>query len=102
MPRPSRVQQVEDAMLRIYAQAGAKVRLDEIRREMDAIYRTFPYLRDGAVSHRRTRGAAPASGGDGQVPQRRKRRKLTAAERKAIGVRMKKYWAERRKAKSAK
>ena len=100
MPRPSRVQQVEEAMLRIYAQAGAKVRLDEIRREMDAIYRTFPYLRDGAAPHRRTRSALPA--GDGQVRQRRKRRKLTAAERKAIGIRMKKYWAERRKAKSPK
>lgn len=100
MPRPSRVQQVEDAMLRIYAQAGAKVRLDEIRREMDAIYRTFPYLRDGAASHPRARTAAPAA--DGQVRQRRKRRKLSAAERKAIGVRMRKYWAERRKAKSAK
>jgi hypothetical protein len=31
------------------------------------------------------------------VKRRRKRRKMTAAERKALGIRMKKYWAERRR-----
>ncbi len=29
----------------------------------------------------------------------RNARKMTAAQRKAVGIRMKKYWAERRKAK---
>jgi hypothetical protein len=33
---------------------------------------------------------------------KRQRRKRTAAERKAVSLRMKKYWAERRKAKGEK
>jgi hypothetical protein len=31
------------------------------------------------------------------APRRRRRSKMTAAQRKAVGERMKKYWAERRK-----
>jgi len=40
-------------------------------------------------------GAVPETAGGGQ---KRKRKGMSAAARKAVGARMKKYWAERRKA----
>jgi len=100
MAKRSRVQKIENTMLRIYAQAGANARLDEIRHEMESIYRTFPALRSGGTASRSEVHVSPPGAREVQRP--RKRRKLTAAERKAIGLRMKKYWAERRKARAAK
>jgi hypothetical protein len=94
MARRDRVRQIEETMLRTYAQSGARSRLDEIRREMDAIYRTFPDLRRPASQKASVSPARAAT-----QPKKRARR-FTAAQRKAIASRMKKYWAERRKAKS--
>jgi hypothetical protein len=70
------------------ARMGAKSRLEELRREEANIRRAFPDL------FGRGRGAASAAGG-----RRRGRRSMSAAARKAVSVRMKKYWAARRKAK---
>jgi hypothetical protein len=78
--------------LRRLAQLGAKARLDELREEEAAIRAAFPDLfgrgRQGA---RASASAAP-----------RRRRRMSAANRKAVSQRMRKYWAERRKAKAGK
>jgi hypothetical protein len=66
------------------ARRGAEVRLAELNEEMKAIYSVFPDLR---------RGAPPA-------PSRRRRKPMSAAQKKAVSARMKKYWAERKRAKN--
>ena len=88
--------------LKAYARLGAEARLSELQREMDAILAAFPDLRTGA---RRPGGrlgttvvaAVSATDGAGRAAARLKRKPMTAAQRRAVGVRMKKYWAERRK-----
>ena len=75
--------------LRDLARTGADVTLQRLRADIIAIERTFPEL---------------------QLPQRRRAvrrslqnaatrtRTMSAAARKAVSARMKRYWAERRKA----
>jgi hypothetical protein len=75
--------------LKSYARRGAEVRLAELREEMNAIHAAFPDLRDGRSE--RGNGAV-------QPRHRRRRRAMSVAQRKAVSARMKKYWAERRKA----
>lgn len=75
--------------MREMARAGAESMLKQLRAEVAAIERTFPELAEGRKSVRRS------------VTRARKRtRKMSAAAKKAISQRMKKYWAERRKAKA--
>jgi hypothetical protein len=72
-----------------FARMGAQARLRTIREEQQAILTVFPELRDGAAPAART------------SPVRRvRRRRMSAAERRAVGRRMKAYWAERRAAKA--
>jgi hypothetical protein len=96
--------------LKSYARRGAALRIDELNQELEAIYGAFPDLRQGSgrgrgrvagkvvVNHEeqvtgRTTAAPVAA------PRTRRRRKpMTAAQRKAVGERMRKYWAARRKA----
>ena len=61
------------------------------------IRRAFPELRANGSSVARTRQSAVA-GGDEPTPSptRHRRRTMSAAQRKAVGERMKKYWAARR------
>ena len=75
--------------LKEYARRGAETRVAELTAELSEIYRTFPELRarKGAAS-----GASASAG-------RRRRKPMTAAQKKAVSIRMKKYWAGRRKAK---
>ena len=75
--------------LRRLAQLGARARLEELRQEEAAIRAEFPEL------FRRGRQAAGHGTG---APRRR----MTAANRKLVSERMRKYWAERRKAKAGK
>lgn len=75
--------------LRRLARLGARARLDQLEQERAAILRMFPDLGRGGASTA-TAPAGPAAG--------RRRRRLTAAERRAISERMKAYWAARRKA----
>lgn len=79
------------------ARLGAQARLEEIRREESTIRRAFPELFRGGA--RSARGASAAFAPDGGGVRRRP--VMSAAMRKAVSVRMKKYWAERRKAKAA-
>jgi hypothetical protein len=75
--------------MRELARAGAEVRLKHLRAEIIAIERAFPEL----ALPRRRRAVRKA------VKQARNRtRRMSAAARKAISERMRRYWAERRKA----
>jgi hypothetical protein len=85
--------------LRRLARLGAMARLEQIRAEEAAIRAEFPEL-FGRGSRRE---AAP--GGDGAPAakgRRRRRPAMSAAGRKAVSERMRKYWAEQRKAKGSK
>jgi hypothetical protein len=73
-----------------YARRGARARVEELTQELAAIYRAFPELRRGGAS-----AAAPARAG-----AVRRRKPMSAAQRREVSRRMKKYWADRRKAKS--
>lgn len=77
--------------IRELARSGAENMLKQLRAEIIAIERTFPEL---AIPQKR-RAVRNA------LQKARKRvRKMTDAERKVVSERMKKYWAERRKAKA--
>jgi hypothetical protein len=65
--------------------------LNQLRAEVIAIERTFPEL--ALPAKRRAVSQAFQT-------VRRRVRTMTAAEKKAVSDRMKKYWAERRKAKA--
>jgi hypothetical protein len=75
------------ARLRELAKAGAEAALKELQAEIIAIERTFPEL---ALAKRR-RAVRKATA---------RTRRMSAAARKAVSERMKRYWAERRKAKA--
>ena len=68
------------------AREGAKARLGQLETEKNQLLVAFPDLRDGTSSHVTS-----------QEGSRRGRREMTAAERRSVSVRMKRYWAERRK-----
>ena len=75
--------------LRQLARAGAEVALKHLRAEVIAIERTFPEL---ALPKRRRalrRSLKQATS---------RTRRMSAAARKAVSTRMKRYWAERRRA----
>jgi hypothetical protein len=79
------------AKLRELARAGAELTLKELRAEIIAIERTFPEL---ALPKRRRAIRRSIN----QATQRT--RTMSAAARRAVSERMKRYWAERRKAKA--
>jgi hypothetical protein len=87
MPRRSRGLSLEQ--LRDLAREGAAQTLKRLRAEIVAIERTFPEL---ALARRRraVRRAVTTAG--------RRARTMSAAARKAVSLRMKKYWAERKRA----
>src|ERR1035437_3486594 len=87
------------------AKRGAEVRLRELVSEAKNLVGLFPHLRD---SFDKDELPVPfiLKKGAGRVPKkqaqgRRRRRKMSAAARKAISERMKKSWAKRRKATKA-
>jgi hypothetical protein len=85
--------------LKEYARRGAEARVAELQAELAGIFRAFPDLR----VRRPGRRAPAAITSETPTPKAARRRsQMTAAQRKAVSARMKKYWAERRKAKSAK
>jgi len=84
---------LNNEQLRRLARLGATARLEQLRQEEAAIRAEFPELfgrgrRTGSVD-----GQAVAAG-------RRRRPAMSAAARKAVSERMRKYWAERRKSKA--
>ena len=90
--------------LRAWALKGAEQRLVEIAAEAAAIHGAFPELRDFGLAQGQTGTAAGAKGKD-TAPTRsaagkraRKRGGMSDAMKKAVGERMRKYWAARRAA----
>ena len=82
------------------ARRGAQALLTELEQEAAAIRRAFPDLFGGRRRGRRAasdQAAAPTPTG-----RRRRRPTMSPAARRAVSERMKKYWAERRKAKAKK
>ncbi len=76
--------------LRRLARLGAVARLEQLRQEEAAIRAEFPEL------FGRGRHAASAEG-EKATATRRPRSKMSAAARKIVSERMRKYWADRRK-----
>ena len=72
-----------------YARFGAQSRLAAIAAEREELLTSFPELRRG--SHQ---------DGGAAAPRHQRRRGMSAAERKAVGTRMKPYWAKRRSEKA--
>jgi hypothetical protein len=83
--------------LRRLARLGAVARLEQLRQEEAAIRAEFPELFGRG---RRDPGNSKPAAGTGR--EGRRRRSMTAANRKAVSERMRKYWAERRKSKAGK
>jgi hypothetical protein len=83
--------------MKALARVGAEARLKELLAEVAELRRTFPGI-GGA-----RRGLPPAT----ETPEtktavkRGRRRKMSAAEKKEVSARMKKYWAARRKERKA-
>ncbi len=71
------------------AEAGAKVRLQELQAEVESIYRSFPGLR-------RRGGQASRSISDTATEGSRQLRGWTAAQKREVSARMKRYWAAKR------
>ena len=83
------------------ARRGAMARLAELQAESAAILKEFPELRRAG-----SKGIAYTDDATTILPSRSSRRRrgrppMSTAQRKAVSVRMKKYWAARRKAKRA-
>jgi hypothetical protein len=98
-----------------WARRGAEARWQQLQAEMASLIETFPHLGSGTktgrgrrpenislrepgddvvVAKARGRRGRPATA---ETPAR-KRSKMTAAQKRAVSLRMKKYWADRRKA----
>ena len=84
--------------LRRLARLGAARRLEELRQEETAIRAAFPGIDAAIAGRRRGRPPGSADSSAGARKRRRRQRKMSAAEKRAVSERMKKYWAERRKA----
>jgi len=80
--------------LKEYARRGAEARVAELNAELAGIYQAFPDIRRRrAVANSSTTGSQMPS-----LPRARPRFNMSPAQRRAVSARMKKYWAERRKA----
>jgi hypothetical protein len=73
------------SQLQEFARFGAHARLQAIEEERRAIVEAFPDL--GRASDRSNGASSPAASG---------RRGMSSSQRKAVGDRMKAYWAKRR------
>jgi len=93
------VANLSQEQLRRLARLGAMGRLEQLHQEEAAIRAEFPELfRRG----RKNADANVAGSGQASGARRRRRRSMSAAARKAVSERMRKYWAERRKTKAGK
>jgi hypothetical protein len=81
------------------ARRGAEHRYAELKAEMASLTKTFPGLA-AKVGKQISRTASRAStAAKMEAPKlRRRARRMSSAARKAVSLRMKKYWAGRRKA----
>jgi len=84
-----------------YARIGAAMKLAELEHEIAALRRAFPGLTSATAASKTPATPAAKAAPVGKPARRRgRKRPMSAAERKAVSERMKKYWAERNKTKS--
>jgi hypothetical protein len=83
------VANLSQEQLRRLARLGAIARLEQLQQEEAAIRAEFPELFG--------RGRRSASSTAAPAARRRQRKPMSAAQKKAVSERMRKYWAERRK-----
>jgi hypothetical protein len=96
--------------MKALAHLGARARLSQLQEEINDLRSAFPDLENRpAVTRMRRRGRRPRPVADSAAQQTeglqdqtpkavRKRKPMTAAQKKSVGERMRKYWAARRKA----
>jgi hypothetical protein len=102
MPQPKRT-----AHLLALARRGAEVRAHELVSELKNLVALFPHVQDTfdadelPLSFIIAKGSGQARRVPAGRPRARGRRRVSAAARKATSERMRRYWAERRKAKKA-
>jgi hypothetical protein len=78
------------------AMKGAAHRYQELKAELAALVKAFPHLEFGsAVSPAMPVHELPEESIASRGPKRTRR--MSAAQRRAVSLRMKKYWAARRK-----
>jgi hypothetical protein len=82
------------------ARKGAEHRYAELKEELALLVKHFPHVASKAgapVAHGAT---ALSKGGQAKMKELtpRKRKTMSAAAKKAVSLRMKKYWAAKRKA----
>jgi hypothetical protein len=82
-----------DSKLRDLARLGAEARLRSLQEEQQAIFGMFPQLRTGAASRGRVHNAVAERLSASPTPRRKR---MSLAMRKAVGERMRTYWATRR------
>lgn len=76
---------------------GAEARIKELEAEIAELRKAFLHLPFGSAAS----PSIPARAREIEATKpRRKRRRMSAAARKAVGERMRRYWAARRKAKA--
>jgi hypothetical protein len=86
--------------LKDLARRGAAARVGDLLVELATLFKAFPELRKRTADDLLGRGVAYTDDGTTILPgkKRRRRKPMSAAQRRAVGIRMKKYWAARRKA----
>lgn len=84
--------------LRRLARLGALARLAQLREEEVAIRAEFPELFGRGRNENAVSAVSVPAAGKG----RRRRRSMSVAARKKVSERMRKFWAERKKAKAGK
>jgi hypothetical protein len=80
------------------ARKGAEHRHEELKAEIAALIKTFPHLREGQASVRKSGSVKPGKELAAESTSTPTRAKWSAAAKKAVSLRMKKYWAARRAA----
>jgi hypothetical protein len=85
--------------LQEYARMGATARIGELQAEIAAIHRIFPDLADSATAHKhlgslKVASSSPALAKLMDSAPKRRRRKMSAAGRKAISDAQKARWAK--------
>ena len=84
-----------------YARIGAAVKLAELEQQIAAIRRAFPGLTSSAATSAMSPlPAAKGTSATKPAARRGRKRPMSAAERRAVSERMKRYWAERNKTKN--
>jgi hypothetical protein len=81
------------------ARLGARTRLAQLAAEIDSIQRSFPDL--GTTTKQRRRGSRKDQTDHRALVGTPRRKPMSAAAKQAVGERMRRYWAARRKAAGA-